>query len=279
MKPLKNDYFEAQSPVHRTSYCAFLDVLGFSDRIKESFREKRGDELLQEFHAILAKCIETLEEEALDSLLYFKSFTDNVILAHPSFSKDLESEFAFVLWALSQYQFEMARHGFFIRGGLSIGPLFVDENSVYGLALLDAYSLESKTAVNPIVVLSDDVMKLVLQHCGYYQHGSAPQNRDVLVNADGRFFINYLSECINDTGDSEEVSWAALQEHRTQIESALVKYQKLPAIFAKFTWLAAYHNYFCESVSTYPGYKDNVRVSGKLTSIQFKKLSEIGQKK
>lgn len=29
----KDDYFEAGQPVHRTSYCAFLDVLGFSERI------------------------------------------------------------------------------------------------------------------------------------------------------------------------------------------------------------------------------------------------------
>jgi hypothetical protein len=274
-KSRKDDYFENGSPVHRTSYCAFLDVLGFSDRIGESFKEKKGNQLLQAFHEILSKQIKSLKENTDESLLYFKSFTDNVILAHPRFSDDLESEFGFILWALSEYQFEMARHGFFIRGGLSVGDLFVDENSVYGPALIEAYGLESKTAINPIVVLSNDVMGLVLHHCSYYQGEAAPQNRDVLVNSDGRFFINYLAECILDTGDSYDVSWSALKQHKRQVESALNKYRHLPAIFSKFSWLAAYHNYFCEGVSAYPGFTESVRISKKLASVQFRQLSDI----
>lgn len=277
-KPRKDDYFENHKPVHRTSYCAFLDVLGFSDRITDSFKEKKGNQLLQEFHAILAKRIKSLQSDTDDSLLYFKSFTDNIILAHPRFSDDLESEFGFILWALSEYQFDMAQHGFFIRGGLSIGDLFVDDNSVYGPALLEAYGLESKAAVNPTVVLSDDVMDLVLHHCNFYKGEAPPQNREVLVNADGRFFINYLSECFVDTGVSEEINWATLRTHKKQVEKALNKYRHLPAIFAKFSWLAAYHNYFCEGVSAYPGYESKMLVSEKLASIHFKKLSEIRAK-
>ena len=170
------------------------------------------------------------------------------------------------------------RHGFFIRGGLSIGDLFVDDNSVYGPALLEAYGLESKAAVNPTVVLSDDVMDLVLHHCNFYKGEAPPQNREVLVNADGRFFINYLSECFVDTGVSEEINWATLRTHKKQVEKALNKYRHLPAIFAKFSWLAAYHNYFCEGVSAYPGYESKMLVSEKLASIHFKKLSEIRAK-
>ncbi len=278
-KDKKDDYLLAGKPVHKTSYCAFLDVLGFSERIKDSFKEKKGNQLLQEFHAILSKRIAALKEDTSESLLYFKSFTDNIILAHPRFSHDMEAEFGFILWALSEYQFDMAQHGFFIRGGLSIGDLFVDDNSVYGPALLEAYHLESKVAVNPVVVLSEDVMGLVLHHLKYYHGDFAPQHRAVLVNSDGRFFINYLSECILDTHDSEEIAWSALKTHKKHVEAALKEYQQAPAIFAKFSWLAAYHNYFCDSVKDYPGYKDSVRVSKKLSSIQFKKLSEIQTKK
>ena len=219
---IKDDYIRAGQPVHKLSYCAFLDVLGFSARIEQSFKDGLGDVLLQEFHGILAKQIATLREDTNDSLLYFKSFTDNIILAHPQISDDLESEFGFILWSMSRYQFDMAQRGFFIRGGLSIGPLFVDDNSVYGPALLDAYKLESKVAVNPIVILSDDVMALVLHHCTYYMDEDAPQHRAVLVNPDGRFFINYLDECFLESSESEEVHWPSLETHKAQIEAALL---------------------------------------------------------
>ncbi|WP_321897185.1 hypothetical protein [Burkholderia cepacia] len=80
----------------------------------------------------------------------------------------------------------MALKGFFIRGGLAVDQLFMDENSVYGAALLEAYRLESKVAVNPVVVLCDQTMKLVDQHIGYYCGEIAPQLRHVLKGPDGR---------------------------------------------------------------------------------------------
>ncbi len=270
----KDDYLEAGDPVHRLSYCAFLDVLGFSARIRESYKNKTANKLLQEFHAIFDNRISKLKSEVDESLLYFKSFSDNVLLAHPRFSADMESEFGFILWSISEYQFEMALKGFFIRGGLSVGQLFVDNNSVYGAALIDAYELESKVAVNPIVVLCDDTMKLVDRHLTYYHGEWAPQVRHVLVNADGRYFINYLYECVIETDDGLDLDTKSLEIHRRQIEHALVQYAKHPSVFAKFSWLAAYHNHFCDSVSSFPEYSDKLKISVELASVKFKRLIE-----
>jgi hypothetical protein len=159
----KDDYLENGQPIHRLSYCAFLDVLGFSARIRASYKDKTANALLRQFHAIFKRRVSQLESDVDGSLLYFKSFSDNVLLAHPRFSHDMEAEFGFILWSISEYQLEMALQGFFIRGGLSVGNLFVDDNSVYGEALIDAHDLESKVAVNPIVVLCNNTMKLVDQ--------------------------------------------------------------------------------------------------------------------
>ncbi|WP_416242652.1 hypothetical protein ACLSSQ_10595 [Azospira sp. APE16] len=268
----KDDYLENGQPVHRLSYCAFLDVLGFSARIRASYKDKTANKLLRQFHAIFERRINRLKSEVDESLLYFKSFSDNVLLAHPRFSHDMESEFGFILWSISEYQFEMALQGFFIRGGLSVGNLFVDDNSVYGEALIDAYELESKVAVNPIVVLCDNTMKFVDHHIGYYYGESSPQVRHVLVNADGRYFINYLSECILETDDGEELHADSLHKHKEQIELALSLYADQAAVFAKFSWLSAYHNYFCESVSSYPGYSDALKIDSELATVKFKTL-------
>nr|WP_124982012.1 hypothetical protein [Ralstonia solanacearum] len=53
----KSDYFSAGKPVHRLSYCAFLDVLGFSERIRASYKDGSADKLLESFHKILARSI------------------------------------------------------------------------------------------------------------------------------------------------------------------------------------------------------------------------------
>jgi hypothetical protein len=271
----KDDYIEAGKPVHRLSYCAFLDILGFSERIRSSYKAKTANALLQEFHKIFDKRINRLKSDVGNSLLYFKSFSDNILLAHPRFSNDMESEFAFILWSISEYQFEMALQGFFIRGGLSVGPLFVDANSVYGEALIDAYELESKVAVNPIVVLCEETKRLVNHHIGYYHGEVPPQVKHVLVNADGRYFINYLAECVTETLDGELLDVESLRKHRDQIERALEENAGQPAVFAKFLWLSAYHNHFCDSVSLCQGYSDDLKVKAQLaTVVSFKTLGK-----
>lgn len=265
-------FFEQGKPVHKIAYCAFLDVLGFSDRIRESYKSKTQDTLLAKFHSILGKAIDKFKKESDDTTLYFKSFTDNIVLAQPGFSDDFESEFGFILWSLREYQFNMACEGFFIRGGLSIGPLFVDENSVYGTALLEAYELESKQAVNPIVVLSDDSMKLVNHHLTYYHGEQPPQVRDVLRGPDGRYFINYLTEAIYETTAGYKLATEQIVRHRDNVVAELKKHRSSPRVFDKFAWLAAYHNHFCDQVSEFPDYEDSLKIPSKAHSLVFSKI-------
>lgn len=266
----KNDYFDNGNPVHRKSYCAFLDVLGFSARTSASYKDGTEDTLLAEFHHILTETLSTLEEDTDESMLYFKSFTDNVVLAHPDFSSEMESEFGLILYPIREYQFKMALNGFFIRGGLAVGQLFMDKNSVYGAALLESYRLESNIAVNPIVVLCDDTMKMVDEHLKYYAKGEAPQLRDLLKGPDGRYFINYLMECIIDGMEEQHLDTASLILHKQQIEKALKTYSTIPTVFSKFAWLASYHNYFCDMISEHPEYDKNMKVSTSLSKFKFK---------
>lgn len=270
----KSDYFRNGKPVHRKSFCAFLDVLGFSERISASYKTSTEDTLLMEFHQILTETLTVLKEDTDESMLYFKSFTDNVVLAHPEFSSEMESEFGLILYPIREYQFRMALKGFFVRGGLAVGQLFMDENSVYGAALLEAYRLESKVAVNPVVVLCDDTMKLVEEHLKFYAKGVAPQLRDVLRGPDGRYFINYLVECIIDGMEEQYLDTKSLILHKQQIEQALTNYAPVPHVFSKFSWLAAYHNYFCDLISLHPDYDDTMKVSSELASVQFQMIQE-----
>ncbi|WP_165707423.1 hypothetical protein [Pectobacterium polaris] len=266
----KNDYFHNGNPIHRKSYCAFLDVLGFSARTSASYKDGTEDNLLAEFHHILTESLSTLEEDTDESMLYFKSFTDNVVLAHPDFSSEMESEFGLILFPIREYQFKMALNGFFIRGGLAVGQLFMDKNSVYGAALLESYRLESNVAVNPIVVLCDDTMKMVDEHLKYYAKGAAPQLRNLLKGPDGRYFINYLVECIIDGMDEQHLDTDSLILHKQQIEKALKTYSTIPTVFSKFAWLASYHNYFCDMISEYPEYDKTMKVSTNLSKFNFK---------
>lgn len=271
----KDDYFCNGKPIHRQSYCAFLDILGFSAKINESYKNNTENELLRDFHDILSKMINELKEQAEDSMFYFKSFTDNVVLAHPKFSDDMEAEFGFIISPIMEYQFQMALKGFFIRGGLALGPLFMDEDSVYGSALLKAHEIESSIAINPSVVLCENTVSLVKKHMEYYFCENAPQSRDILKDNKGHYFLNYLTECLIDNGNENSLDITSLKRHKNQIEDALRENENTQKVFSKFVWLALYHNYFCEQVSGYPNYLDSLKISSTLTNnIFFEKISK-----
>lgn len=274
-KLIKDDYFKDGKPVHLLSYCAFLDILGFSAKIRESYKVKKGNSLLRDFYSIFQERLEKIRSESESSLLYFKTFSDNVLLAYPRYSHDMEEEFAFIMWSLRDYQYQMALKGMFIRGGLSIGPLFVSDDNVYGDALIEAYELESKIAVYPMVILSDTVKKLVGHHVGYYTGEDAPQKRDVLVDAEGRYFINYLTESILEMDDGDEIDGDSLAIHKKRIQEGLKLYVNNTCVYAKYSWLAAYHNFFCDSVSYLPGYKKSLKIKKLPINIQFKKIGEV----
>jgi hypothetical protein len=54
----ESDYFSSfGEPEHRLSYCASLDVLGFSEKIRDSYKDGSANALLKSFHQILAKRI------------------------------------------------------------------------------------------------------------------------------------------------------------------------------------------------------------------------------
>ena len=44
-----------------------------------------------------------------------------------------------------------------------------------------------------------------------------------------------------------------LRKHKLAVEAQLAKYGSTPTIFAKYAWVAGYHNYFCDLHQGYFG--------------------------
>ncbi len=141
-------YGDKDKPELAMSYCAFLDILGFTKKIQDSFKNGTHDYVFDQFYRSVVKKIENIRKEHEDKyFIHIKTFTDNIVLGTPIYQGDGESEWGFLLPAIIDYQLSMALDGFFVRGGLAEGLLYMDESTVYGEALLDAYELENKKSV------------------------------------------------------------------------------------------------------------------------------------
>lgn len=272
-------YFEDGNPKLTISICCFLDVLGYTAQNMNEKEPSSAVRLLNDFYTAHNEALGISNAFANEGIFYAKTFSDNILLAKPfdfleddRFTRDNngEAEFATIMHAITNYQLDMALKGFFTRGGLTYGPLFMDDKTIFGSALIEAHDLESKKAVNPIVLCSDELKKLLDIQLREYSGSDEdpPHASSVYIQEDGSYFLNYLSAAAPDgTINTEKI-----RLHKTLVEQELIKNAEIVKVHSKYRWLAGYHNYFCDLNSHLPGYSEDLKIQDR--SIKFGNLKK-----
>ena len=247
----RNPYEVAGSPpTLRRSVFAFVDILGYQDLLQSAQGQGAQEAQLARLHKALSFSRKWLDDtDGVDKPVgkdhfSLKAFTDNIAIGWP-IAGDGEIELGYGLQDLAAFQLTMVNAGFFVRGAVSVGSAYVDEIAVFGDALLEAYEGESSLARDPRIVLTESSREYVKKHLEYYvDQQEAPQNRDVMRDVDGQWFVNYL-DAIR-IADDGQPAFEALARHKECVESKLEDYRKRPPVFAKYAWTADYHNHFCD---------------------------------
>lgn len=152
-------------------FVAFIDILGFKDFVNKENGD--GAQLLLIKNAI-TKATELLNsrKNESDNIYNFwykefivKSFSDcfcfSVPLEFDSGSKDYEQNFiAFYSWLMVFYN-ELFKLGYLCRGGITQGWHYVDKDMIFSKGLVEAYILESKKAIYPMIMVSDILIKKI----------------------------------------------------------------------------------------------------------------------
>lgn len=267
----RNPYIlDGQEPTLRESVFVFMDILGYSDLMLQS--QKVGSQLdaLRDLHSALSESRCRLEGQDLPVELWemggkdffaLKAFTDNIVIGWPVHS-DAEVEFGSAFMRLAEFQFNMAIRGYFVRGAISVAPAYVDEIVVFGDALAQAYIGESKLARDPRIILTETAVHATKQHLTYYYPPAhAPHVRDILKDADGQWFLNYL-ESVLIAEYEHGPFYAEFLQHKAAVERKLAEHAANPPVWAKYAWVASYHNYFCDLHSQH--FSDEHRVNVEL---------------
>lgn len=248
--------YDKDKPTLVNSIVCAIDILGFSQMISNSCESGYGNKLLREINYLINKnkqCI--IPNKYSEGKI--KIFTDNMVVAYP-IKGDGEEELDEILQNVSEYQFNLALEGLFVRGGVSVGDFYINEDIVFGPALLDAHHIESTVACYPRIILDEKTVERVQKYINYYD--VAPQKGKILIDSDGQWFLNYLStifkyytECNNEY-EFERVQFGLLLKHKQKIEELLFEYKEDIRVWDKYVWTANYHNYFCDL--HFPGERD-----------------------
>ncbi|TFH33789.1 MAG: hypothetical protein E4G93_06350 [Dehalococcoidia bacterium] len=117
---------------------AFVDLLGFRERVKQS---KGNAALVREIWEILQSSrayVEDVPGGGITGATAYQ-FSDTVVFYMPS--SERESARAFFNW-LTTFQMEAVNRGWLMRGGLAVGDVLVDGPVLFGPAMIRAHDLE-----------------------------------------------------------------------------------------------------------------------------------------
>lgn len=217
--------------------CCFIDVLGFSDHIKQSV--SRDNEDVEDKIKSIFDFINIIEDHTkFDGIAQSREvtqFSDSVVI---SFLIEERDQIFYTLVNILHLTMNSISRNFLIRGGISFGKLIHNEKMVFGPALVEAYNLESKAAQYPRVILSKSILELGHKNSLYYsEHETLEEKFGVIVtrDSDDMFYIDYIAKA-NSELDDIEYDVPVYLEYLIKVYNLGSKI-KNPSVQVKYGWL------------------------------------------
>lgn len=174
----------------------FIDILGFSNLVKNTVNNGiRGQSNLMNVCGALNKLDDfrlTLSEKMKTKDVRTTQFSDSVVISFPWVEED-NSIVAALLWIKHYQVFLIMEHGILLRGGFAIGDIIHNEKMIVGPAMIEAYTLESKEAHYPRIIIDSQVIPLFEKAFNRCRKNIHVDSRLVNKDDDDRYYIDYFN--------------------------------------------------------------------------------------
>jgi hypothetical protein len=144
------------NPSYENRSIVFYDFLGWRAKIAEAGDDPQKIGGLRRMILRHTRSLGGIREYASPGIR-FSTFSDNIVVTcEPQRDATLH-----LITTLAAFQLAALAEGFLIRGGLTVGPIYHDNVSVFGPGLNRAYELESQIAQVPRIVVDDQIRDVV----------------------------------------------------------------------------------------------------------------------
>ena len=241
-----------KSPRLRPAIVCYADILGFRDMTERALEFDNGEAFLQRIKRSLSKAYDQVRDfstlSGVEPFLDMKVFTDNIVVSYSLRDPrgDLgEPELGSLLMLFGHVQSSLAADGFFLRGAITVGQHYQDQDIAYGNALLEAVDLD-KPGKPPRLVIGPSLERRISTQLSWYGDKLwAPHYRRLLEDpSDGNLFVNYLGMAFAYYADGP-IDYRLLAAHGREVRRGLREHGSKPSVRLKYEWLAAYHNFVC----------------------------------
>lgn len=214
---------------------AYLDLLGTTSKIAND----EDGLYLYRIRTIYNMAVQFTENEKLLASSYnrikTKIFSDNIVLAIPLDSDhDIDGITCLLKFVAIFQHYAAIQSNWLIRGGITIGELFIDDLLVWGPGLVRAYKLEDSIAIFPRIVIDRNVLEIIgTNHLFFYRDIDGQfflnflnfmnyrdsENNDNFIATIQKSFVGLLSEIKKPNGDYDERAYQKLQWYKNYINS------------------------------------------------------------
>ena len=206
-------------------YCAFLDILGYKDKLNLFFQGKFN--LYGRVQRAMNNAgVEMSPADSPDGIIT-RIFSDSIILTAPKKDVSIDLMINYTSMLVSFFSYE----GLFLRGGISEGKLLESSTNEHSFlaseGLVKAYEMENEARYPMIVVDNSLVSKVSL--------------KTHIVKFENKYILNFARYIINEYAKNESDVIAELEEIKSIKDSVTSENVK-----EKYEWLINYYLWFIE---------------------------------
>lgn len=235
--------------MYQKAIVSFIDILGFRDLIKNS----DWSVVLKALNKVkkAASPVSLDDEEEQDDFAQVVSFSDSIVRVRKIETEANKKSPGGLLFqeiiSLVHAQGELIDFDIVVRGGITIGEIFISENIVFGPGVIKAYELENKYAKYPRIILDPELIheyknnNLLKAQWHDLQEESEILTSMLKQGDDGMWFVNY-AKAIETELDDLDMYPIFLKRHKEVILAGAKHHEKLNDVLSKFIWMAHYHN-------------------------------------
>jgi len=233
--------------MYRPAVITFVDILGFKEIIASSTFEEVSKRLRTVRRLSGFDPTSTGEEGEAKVI----QFSDSIIRVRPLDSHANNSSryglLFFEFLDLLHMQGELINHGICMRGGVTVGDVHFEDDSLFGPGFVRAYELESIYAKHPRIVVDPKLIEQIRKDQRLSSKHNTPREeidhlrKNIQQDSDGIYFIDYLRSFADEIDEPDNIP-VFMKNHKATILANSAKLDALNPISAKYLWMATYHN-------------------------------------
>lgn len=182
---------------------AFIDVLGFHSLVNDTVDAKGNDDPrkiqnIYDAYEVIQENWRGSSSEQATSSKRTTVFSDCIVV---SVAEHESSQIFWTLLEIKHLIMSLIYHGILVRGAVVRGKLIHERNVVFGPALVEAYTLESKAALYPRIILDRDlVVAAGKRRSGHHTKKEEISYVQSLLekDSDGMYYVDYFFKAENE---------------------------------------------------------------------------------